>query len=44
VQSGLHLVADLDGVDADCVFEEAKARGIEVMPLWLAINVMGSSR
>ena len=33
VQSGLHLVADLDGVDADCVFEEAKARGVEVMPL-----------
>ena len=33
VQSGLHLVADLDGVDADRVFEEAKARGIEVMPL-----------
>jgi GntR family transcriptional regulator/MocR family aminotransferase len=33
VQSGLHLVADLDGVDAGCVFEEAKARGIEVMPL-----------
>lgn len=33
VQSGLHLVADLDGVDAGRVFEEAKARGIEVMPL-----------
>ena len=33
VQSGLHLVADLDGVDAECVYREATARGIEVMPL-----------
>ena len=33
VQSGLHLVADLDGVNADHVFEQAKARGVEVMPL-----------
>jgi GntR family transcriptional regulator / MocR family aminotransferase len=33
VQSGLHLVADLDGVDAECVYGEATARGIEVMPL-----------
>jgi GntR family transcriptional regulator/MocR family aminotransferase len=33
VHSGLHAVADLDGVDADRVFTEAAARDIEVMPL-----------
>ena len=33
VQSGLHLVADLDGVAAEGVIAEAKARGIEVMAL-----------
>ena len=33
VHSGLHLVADLDGVDAERVVGEAKARGIESMPL-----------
>ena len=33
VPSGLHLVADLDGVAAEGVVTEAKARGIEVMPL-----------
>ena len=33
VQTGLHAVADLDGVDAVRAFEEALARGVEVMPL-----------
>jgi GntR family transcriptional regulator / MocR family aminotransferase len=33
VQTGLHAVADLDDVDEELVFEEAKARGIEVAPL-----------
>lgn len=33
VHSGLHLVADLDGVDAESVFAEATARGVEVVPL-----------
>ena len=33
VQSGLHLVADLDGVDAERVAREARERGVEVMPL-----------
>jgi GntR family transcriptional regulator/MocR family aminotransferase len=33
VHSGLHMVTDLDGVDAECVCSEAAARGIEVMPL-----------
>lgn len=33
VQTGLHVVADLTGVDADRVFQEAAARGVEVMPL-----------
>jgi len=33
VHSGLHAVADLDGVDAERVFREAEARQIEVMPL-----------
>ncbi len=33
VQTGLHAVADLDGVDEGRVFEEARERGIEVAPL-----------
>jgi GntR family transcriptional regulator/MocR family aminotransferase len=33
VHSGLHAVADLDGVDADAVFTQAAARNVEVMPL-----------
>jgi GntR family transcriptional regulator / MocR family aminotransferase len=33
VHSGLHAVADLDGLDAEDVFERAAARAIEVMPL-----------
>lgn len=33
VRTGLHAVADLEDVDADKVFHEAVARGIEVMPL-----------
>jgi GntR family transcriptional regulator/MocR family aminotransferase len=33
VQSGLHAVADLDGVDEERVYEEARQRGIEVAPL-----------
>jgi GntR family transcriptional regulator/MocR family aminotransferase len=33
VHSGLHAVADLDGVDAERVFREAAARKLEVMPL-----------
>jgi GntR family transcriptional regulator/MocR family aminotransferase len=32
-QTGLHAVADLEGVDAVRAFEEALARGVEVMPL-----------
>jgi GntR family transcriptional regulator/MocR family aminotransferase len=32
-RTGLHLVADLQGADATRVFEEAAARGVEVMPL-----------
>ena len=32
VHSGLHAVADLEGVAADAVFAEASARRIEVMP------------
>jgi len=32
-RAGLHAVADIDGVDARRVFEEAAARGVEVMPL-----------
>jgi GntR family transcriptional regulator/MocR family aminotransferase len=32
-RTGLHVVADLDGVDATRVFQEAVARGVEVMPL-----------
>ena len=33
IQSGLHAVADLDGVDDERVSEEARARGIEAAPL-----------
>jgi GntR family transcriptional regulator/MocR family aminotransferase len=33
VQSGLHAVADLDGVDEERVCEEARHRGVEVAPL-----------
>jgi GntR family transcriptional regulator/MocR family aminotransferase len=33
VHTGLHAVADLFGVDAGGVFEEAMSRGVEVMPL-----------
>jgi GntR family transcriptional regulator / MocR family aminotransferase len=33
VHSGLHAVADVEGVDADRVFTEAAARNIEVTPL-----------
>jgi GntR family transcriptional regulator/MocR family aminotransferase len=33
VRTGLHVVADLDGVDAEKVFQEAAARGVEVTPL-----------
>ncbi|HYU16604.1 MAG TPA: PLP-dependent aminotransferase family protein, partial [Candidatus Acidoferrum sp.] len=32
-RTGLHAVADLDGVDAVRVAEEAMARGVEVMPV-----------
>ncbi len=33
VQTGLHAVADLDDVDEERVYEEARDRGIEVTPL-----------
>src|SRR2546423_644657 len=33
VHSGMHAVADLEEVDAERIFTEAKARNIEVMPL-----------
>jgi GntR family transcriptional regulator/MocR family aminotransferase len=33
VQTGLHVVADLDGVDAVRVSQEAAARGVEATPL-----------
>jgi GntR family transcriptional regulator/MocR family aminotransferase len=33
VHTGLHAVADLEGADADRVFEQAMARGVEVMPI-----------
>jgi GntR family transcriptional regulator/MocR family aminotransferase len=33
VHTGLHAVADLEGVDAERVFREAAARGVEIMPL-----------
>jgi GntR family transcriptional regulator / MocR family aminotransferase len=40
--TGLHLVADLVDADADQVFQEAHARGVEVMPL--AAYAMGRVR
>jgi DNA-binding transcriptional MocR family regulator len=30
IQSGLHAVADLDGIDEESVCQEARARGLEV--------------
>lgn len=33
VRTGLHAVADLHGVDEECVCDEARNRGIEVAPL-----------
>jgi GntR family transcriptional regulator/MocR family aminotransferase len=33
VRTGMHVVADLDGADAETVFHEAAARGVEVTPL-----------
>ncbi len=33
VRSGLHAVADLEGVDAESVYREAIARNLELMPL-----------
>jgi GntR family transcriptional regulator/MocR family aminotransferase len=33
VQAGLHAVAHLSGVDGERVYEEARARGVEVAPL-----------
>ena len=33
VATGLHAVADLDDADDRLVFDEAMARGVEVMPL-----------
>jgi hypothetical protein len=33
VQTGLHAVAELNGVDEERVYEEARDRGIEVAPL-----------
>jgi GntR family transcriptional regulator/MocR family aminotransferase len=33
IQTGLHAVADLDGVDEERVCDEARARGVEVAPL-----------
>jgi GntR family transcriptional regulator/MocR family aminotransferase len=33
VRTGMHAVADVIGVSAERVFEEAAARGVEVMPL-----------
>ena len=33
VRTGMHAIADLQGVRAERVFEEASARGVEVMPL-----------
>jgi GntR family transcriptional regulator / MocR family aminotransferase len=33
VSTGLHAVADLEAADAQMVFHEAAARGVEVMPL-----------
>jgi GntR family transcriptional regulator/MocR family aminotransferase len=33
VRTGLHAVADVDGVDSEQVFREAASRGVEVTPL-----------
>jgi GntR family transcriptional regulator / MocR family aminotransferase len=33
VRTGLHIVADVDGADANVVLQEALARDVEVMPL-----------
>jgi GntR family transcriptional regulator / MocR family aminotransferase len=33
VRTGLHAIADLEGVDDELVFHEAELRGVEVMPL-----------
>src|SRR5262245_13080368 len=33
VHTGLHAVADLEHADAERVFEEASARGVELMPM-----------
>jgi GntR family transcriptional regulator/MocR family aminotransferase len=33
VRTGLHAIADLEGADDERVFQEATARGVEVMPL-----------
>jgi GntR family transcriptional regulator/MocR family aminotransferase len=33
VVTGLHAIADLEGADAELVFREAIARGVELMPL-----------
>jgi GntR family transcriptional regulator/MocR family aminotransferase len=33
IQSGLHAIADLDGVDEERVSEEARERGVEVEPM-----------
>lgn len=33
IQTGLHAVADLDGVDEERVWEEARERGVEVAPM-----------
>jgi GntR family transcriptional regulator / MocR family aminotransferase len=41
VRTGIHAVADVVGVDANRVFEEAMARGVEVMPL--SAYVLGSA-
>jgi len=41
-QTGLHVVADLADADASRVFEEAAARGVEVMPL--SAYVLGRGR
>jgi GntR family transcriptional regulator / MocR family aminotransferase len=41
-RTGLHVVADLDGVDATSVFHEARACGVESMPL--AAYMVGRGR
>ena len=42
VQTGLHALADLDGVDALRVSQEAAARGVEAAPL--SAYFVGSER